>query len=123
MEFLRKTGSPTNLRVRRLVSTRGTLVLTDAVLMELLSGARTDQRARELRRFLLSFEHVPTDPVADFEAAAAVYRACQREGETVRSLVDCLVAAVALRAGLPVLARDRDFEVIARHTGLELDAG
>jgi len=38
----------------------------------------------------------------------------------VPSLVDCLIAAVALRVGLPILAADRDFEVIARHTGLEL---
>lgn len=32
---------------------------------------------------------------------------------------DCLIAAVALRLGLPVLHRDRAFEVLARHCGLQ----
>lgn len=35
--------------------------------------------------------------------------------------MDCLVAAVALREGLAVLAWDRDFKVISGHSGLRLE--
>jgi predicted nucleic acid-binding protein len=35
-------------------------------------------------------------------------------------LTDCLIAAVAIRNGVSVLHRDRDFEVIARHTDLKV---
>ena len=50
--------------------------------------------------------------------AAALYRRCRREGETVRKLMDCLIAAVAIRAGVPILHNDPDFDVLARHTEL-----
>lgn len=58
----------------------------------------------------------------DYEEAAALYRLCRRRGETVRSLNDCLIAAVAIRAGTTVLHHDRDFTVLARHATLRIDA-
>ena len=35
--------------------------------------------------------------------------------------MDCLIAAVAIRAGIPVLHNDKDFDVLARHTDLQID--
>jgi predicted nucleic acid-binding protein len=35
-------------------------------------------------------------------------------------MVDCLIAAVALREGRPLLTVDRAFDVITRYAGLEL---
>ena len=67
---------------------------------------------------LAAMDHVPVDPV-DWETAARLHRTCQRQGEQVWSLSDCLVAAVAIRIGAPVLAHDRDFVLLARHTDLE----
>jgi predicted nucleic acid-binding protein len=54
------------------------------------------------------------------EAAAALHRTCRRNGETVRKLVDCIIAAQAIRAEVPVLHADADFDILARHTPLEL---
>ena len=62
---------------------------------------------------------LPSGP-ARFEEAAALFRRCREEGETVRRLMDCLIAAVAIRFGAPVLHRDADFDVLARHTELEI---
>lgn len=56
----------------------------------------------------------------DFEEAAAIYRRCRRAGATIRSTTDRLIAAVAIRAGVPLLAADRDFARIAEHTDLVL---
>lgn len=56
----------------------------------------------------------------DYESAAAIYRHRRRSGETVRRLIDCLIAAVAIREQLPLLHQDSEFEVIARHTALAL---
>ena len=41
-------------------------------------------------------------------------------GETVRKLVDRLIAASAIRESVPVLHDDVDFEVLARHTDLRI---
>jgi len=49
-----------------------------------------------------------------FEETVALYRSARRAGLTVRSGVDCLIAACALRHGLTVVHVDRDFDAIAR---------
>jgi predicted nucleic acid-binding protein len=92
----------------------------DVVRLELLSGAGTDVQVRDLQRLLGRFQAMPAASPADHETAAALYRAARRTGSTVRSLLDCLVAAAALRTDSPLLARDRDFEVIARVSPLRL---
>jgi predicted nucleic acid-binding protein len=119
IEFLRDTGSPACERVSALL-TEGAVMTCGPVRMELLAGARDDVHLVRLRRLLARATSLGTAP-ADFDRAAGLYRACRRQGETVRRLVDCVIAAHALRAGVPVLHRDVDFEVLARHTPLELD--
>ena len=57
----------------------------------------------------------------DYDKAAELYRQCRSRGETVRKLLDCLIAAVAIRSGIPVLHNDRDFDALARHTELQVD--
>ncbi len=120
MEFLRATGSSADRRVDRLLGSPAGLVTTDVVVMELLAGARDDAHLSRLRRLLARCRFTPTEGPQDYEDAAEVYRACRRGGETVRALVDCLIAVVAMRAGASLLHADRDFDAIARHTALEL---
>ncbi len=54
-----------------------------------------------------------------FEEAAGLYRTARRAGLTVRSGVDCLIAACALRHALTVVHVDRDFDLIARVSPLQ----
>jgi predicted nucleic acid-binding protein len=96
---------------------------TDVVVMEVLAGARDDDHRDRLRRLLARCEHLPVEGLDDFETAADLFRACRRGGETVRALTDCLIAAVALRTSVPVLHADRDFDVLAHHTGLRAERG
>ena len=120
VEYLRATGSPTHLALRSGVQA-GTPIATPApVVTELLSGSHSEVKAARLLQFLSRFEILIPDSLGDFQGAARVYRVCRRAGFTIRSTVDCLVAATALENRRPLLARNRDFEVIARHTGLEL---
>ena len=121
IEFLRDTGSPACSRVRQLlVSGSRDVAICDAVRMEILAGANDDlQRKRVLSLWdevtLLTIES------SDYDRAAELYLRCRRGGETVRNLIDCLIAAVAIRSGIPVLHNDRDFDVLARHTELQAD--
>jgi predicted nucleic acid-binding protein len=118
VEFLRDTGSPVCERVDHLLDSK--IATCDAVRMEVLAGARDDAHARQLSRLLDRATLLPTEPV-DYEAAAALYRHCRSEGRTVRKLIDCLIAAVAIRASVPVLHRDADFTAIADGTELVID--
>jgi predicted nucleic acid-binding protein len=120
VEYLRSTGSAVHLELRRLIARDAPLATTDPVVMELLAGARDGAHVRTLRRLLLRFDHLPIEGLGDYEGAAAIYRWCRDKGDTVRSLIDCLIATVAIREGAPVLEQDRDFKVIAAHTELKL---
>jgi len=118
IEFLRATGSPTCERVDQLLG--GDIATCHPVRMEVLAGARHETHLRELRGLLARASIIPTE-AADFEEAASLFRACRRRGETVRKLFDCLIAAQAIRAGATLLHADTDFDVLARHTPLQIE--
>lgn len=120
-EFDRNTGSTVDLRLTQLITDDGPLAVTEPVVMEVLAGARTDARERDLRRLLQRFHLHPIDPTPDFEAAARIYRRCRRKGVTPRGLVDCLIAAVAWRNDAVLLAHDIDLHRVAGIVGIEMD--
>ncbi len=117
VEFLRGTDSAVCNRVDALLDDQ--LAICHPVRMEVLAGARDEHHLRDLRGLLGRATQVPTEP-ADYEGAATLYRVCRGRGESVRKLIDCLIAATAIRASTPVLHADHDFEVLARHTPLAL---
>ena len=119
VEFLRDTGSPTCEAVDRLLSRQ--FATCDAVSMELLAGARDDRHLAQLKGLLARATMLSIEP-ADYDMAATLYRSCRAHGSTVRKLIDCLIAAVALRHDAELLHSDSDFTQIARHTDLRLHA-
>lgn len=119
VEFLRGTGSPACDRVEALLD--GEIATCDAIRMEVLAGARDEHHLERLRRLLARASVLPTTR-ADYDEAAALFRRCRREGSTIRRLIDCLIASVAIRAATPILHNDGDFDVLARHTALRLDS-
>ncbi len=116
IEFLRDTGSPACWHVDDLLDRD--IAICDPISMEVLAGARDESHLLNLRRLLARAVVIPMRS-ADYEDAAALYRRCRRQGATVRKLIDCLIAAVAIRAGTPVLHHDADFHTLARHTSLQ----
>jgi len=118
VEFLRDTGSAVCNRVDALLSDE--IATSHPIRMEVLAGARDEQHLADLRGLLARGVLIPTEPM-DYEEAAALYRRCRRRGETIRRLIDCLIAATAIRASLPILHSDNDFEALARHTPLTIE--
>ena len=121
IEYDRATGSAVDQRIAELITADGPLMFTEPVLMEVLAGARSDARCEELRRMLLRFELAHFDAVTDFDAAARIYRRCRQAGVTPRCMVDCMIAAVAHRRALALLAWNADLFRVAEVIGIELD--
>lgn len=117
IEFLRDTGSEVCDAVDRLLD--ADIAICDAVSMEVLAGARGERHLIQLRGLLARASLLPTTS-ADYDAAASMYRSCRAGGDTVRRLIDCLIAAVAVRNDVEVIHADTDFLALARHTGLRL---
>jgi len=118
IEYFRDSGTQLQRRLADLVAVDEALT-TDVVMMEVLGGARGRRHRQDLLEALFSVHHSSVRAPADYLQAADLYATCRRNGEAVRQFA-CLIAAVAIRNGVPVLTADADFEVLARHTGLEL---
>src|SRR6266508_3291994 len=74
VEYLRGTGSPAHLELRRLIAGEAAVVTTEVVVMELLAGASDDEELTRLSRLLGRFELLPVEGLADYEGAAELDR-------------------------------------------------
>jgi predicted nucleic acid-binding protein len=84
------------------------------VVQEVLQGFREERAFRLARESMRSLPTVESPlALAVVEDAVDLYRRARRAGLTIRSSVDCLIAACAIRHDLEVLHRDRDFETLA----------
>jgi predicted nucleic acid-binding protein len=121
VEYDRGTRSRVDQRLEELIRGDGPLAVSEPVIMEVVAGARTDEREADLRRLLLRFALLGFDAAADFDAAARIYRRCRKAGVTPRGMVDCLIASVAHRHGATLLAADTDLSRVATIVGIGLD--
>ena len=94
------------------------------VVQEVIQGIRRGPSADAFREAFLALPCVSDPlPLAMFLEAAEIYSLGRKKGRTVRSSMDCLIAAVAIENRLPVWHRDRDYETLAEFTALETWAG
>ena len=84
------------------------------VIQEVLQGFR-DEAAFRLTREAMSALPIVESPLESsvFDEAVDLYRRARQNGRTVRSGVDCLIPACALRHDLTVLHHDRDYGALA----------
>jgi len=122
VEFLRDTGSPQHLKLRSLIESGADVATTEVVIMEILAGIGDPLSVQSLRSHLLAFPLLRIDGLADYEEAAGLYRECRSMGHTIPSLVDCVIAAVAIREGARVLHNDADFDTLAELTSLQVES-
>lgn len=121
IEFDRGTDSPVALRLRSLIEGEDLVALTEPVMMEVLIGARNDQREAELRRLLRRAHLLHLRLPTDFDNAVGIYRRCRAQGVTPRGAIDCLIASVALRNRATLLAHDADMDRVAHVMGIQMD--
>jgi len=90
------------------------------VIQEVLQGFDHERDYRLAREAMLALPVVESPLGQDVvDDAVDLYRRARRAGITVRSSVDCLIAACAIRHDLALLHVDRDFTNLARVSSLE----
>lgn len=89
------------------------------VVQEVLQGLRDTAASDAFRKGLLAIPCLSDPlPLGIYLQAADIYRLGRQKGYTIRSSMDCLIAAIALENKVPVWHKDRDFDAIARYTPL-----
>lgn len=90
------------------------------VVQEVLQGFSSEAAFRTARSAMLALPIVESPLRTEvIEEAVDLYRRARRAGLTVRSGVDCVIAACAIRHDLSVLHADRDFAAIAKVSTLQ----
>jgi predicted nucleic acid-binding protein len=95
------------------------LAICGPIAQEVFQGLREGRSSSAFRDAFLALPML-CDPLrsATFLSAAGIYRLGRSKGYTIRSSIDCLVAAIAIENDTPVWHKDRDYDTIARYTSL-----
>jgi len=103
--------------LRELIEGRS-FYLTRFTQMELLQGARDEKEWLKLSDYLADQDYLEMEEKG-WASAARLYYDLRRQGLTVRSVIDCCIAGIALRYGVTLLHSDRDFLAIAKLRALK----
>ena len=90
------------------------LATCGVIVQEVLQGALTERSHNALRDALYGMLVLEPRELSTYEIAAQLYRRARREGLTIRSSNDCLIAALALEHGALLVHNDRDFLALAQ---------
>jgi hypothetical protein len=114
IDFLRGTSSRENLLFKECLQRRERIFITGIIAQEVLQGVRDDSQHQSVLDYLLLFPKIE-DAFPDYIVAANIYRSLRKRGLTIRSPVDCLIAALAIKHKVALLHKDSDFALISRH--------
>jgi predicted nucleic acid-binding protein len=111
VDYINGKDSPVVEFLDTLLLTPMAVGITDLIYMEILQGAKSEAAFNKLKRyFSTQIFYGFADPQNSYEAAAFIYFSCRRQGITVRSSIDCLIAQCALENELILLHHDKDYK-------------
>lgn len=103
------------LTLDEIVGDRDRVVTCLPIIQEVLQGFDDERAFRVAHTAMYALPCVDSPLTSGtIDTAVDLYRRARRAGVTVRSSVDCLVAACASRHHLTVIHRDRDFTALAK---------
>jgi len=98
---------------------RELIVTGDLVVAEVLQGFKEDRdfnKARDLLDTLICKEMLGKNLAVK---SAENYRLLRRKGVTTRKTIDVIIATFCVQNRMVLLHNDRDFELMAKHLGLQ----
>lgn len=119
IDYFRDSETPQAHRLRAALGEYSPLYTCGLVITEVLQGIRAQAEYNLVSQSLQALFYLPLTR-RTYLAAADIYRRARERGRTPRSSIDCLIAACAIENGLPVLHRDRDYDVLASVSELEV---
>jgi hypothetical protein len=122
IEFLNRTGSRADILIEQLIRDDAEIALADVTLTEILQGIKNDREYRDVKASLLTFPILSLKSPDSCVAAAELHRKCRKNGLTIRSTIDLLIARIALEHHATLLHNDRDFDAIAQVCDLKVMA-
>lgn len=109
-------------QVKRLVSEieqSEEICICGIILTEILQGIKKSNEYHQVKTLMdsLIFLEMNKDT---FIFAAEIYRTLRSKGITIRKILDCMIAAIAIENKISLLHNDRDFDPIEKYYGLKV---
>jgi predicted nucleic acid-binding protein len=92
----------------------------DLVYCEVMQGIRSSRERAEVSSLLLSLPRFEMVGFGIAEKSASNYRLLRSKGVTVRKTIDVLIGTFCAEHGLQLVHCDSDFDLMAKHIGLEI---
>ena len=112
VDFLNGAPSPAAEALAELLNGDDDVCTCGIVVAEVFQGLRRDEGRDAIRRSFEDLVFLEPPGIRLYLRAAELYRELRRRGKTVRSTVDCIIAAIAEDGGCSLLAHDRDMDAI-----------
>ena len=114
IDFFRGVSSDKVARLVELIQQKEDICCCGFILTEVLQGIRAEKAFAATKLLFDGLLYLDADR-STFELAAGIYRELRRKGATIRSPIDCLIAASVVQHGVSLLENDRDFHFIDQH--------
>lgn len=114
IDFIEGGDHWTKERLKDKINERETIVYLELILLEIIQGVRErkDRERIEAQFNTLVCLNLKRSSVM---LAAEMYQELQRKGIRIRSIIDCLIAAMAIETGATIMHKDRDFDRIEQY--------
>ena len=96
-----------------------TIAFTGFILQELLQGCPDQVAANTIESHFAPFVEIFPQR-SSYRLAAKLYRDCRKKGRTIRSSMDCLIAACAMEHDCLIHHKDRDFTHLEKVCNLKV---
>ncbi|MGR3319068.1 MAG: type II toxin-antitoxin system VapC family toxin [Candidatus Anammoxibacter sp.] len=110
IDYLKDKNNPQTKKFSDIIDLQIPFGITSHIYQELLQGTSSQRDFNTLKKYLDTFTfYFPKDGIQSYSEAALIYSKCRRQGLTIKSTIDCLIAQICLENKLRLLHKDNDF--------------
>ncbi len=115
INFFRGRETPGTIFLERLINEDKSFCINEFVYQEILQGAKNEKEFATLKSYLSDIPlYSLRQGIKSFENAALLNFRCRRNGVTIRSTIDLIIAETTIENNIPLLCDDDDFVNMAR---------
>jgi len=118
IDFFGGRATPETAALERMLLDGEDICVCGVIMTEVLQGICEDADYRRTRTRFNAFLYLPMDRQT-YTRAAQLYRSLRKQGVTIRKLVNCMIAAVAIQNDIALLHNDRGFDPMEALCGLK----
>jgi predicted nucleic acid-binding protein len=119
IDFFNGKNSKLSETLIKSIETSEDICTCGIIITEILQGIRSDKEYDRIRNILSGLLYLPITKNI-FIHASSIYRTIRKHGKTIRSPIDCIIAAICIEHEIELLHNDKDFNNIAQYTSLRV---